>query len=327
MENRQNNPNTLKKPNGSRGLVIVVVFYGIFLLSAMYIILAAFEIIDRNNAIKSAERTIRDTKLVIEKWNAKDEKAFTDMKVMKEGSKFDAEIDNMTLKEVQRFEESKLVVMKLQRSYFRSMRDSGAPRIADYAELKYLTGLCKLNVIGDHVPIINEFLYAEHDHESRGLHPEGKKRCFYKGVSSASPDYERVGDPWILLAQFRLTGQFGNEILISLILMLSGGMGALLRDFVRTEHPSSNGSWFIGLGVGFLTLLALKSGRFLFLIPGEAVDLTTNPYGGAASALLLGLTWRGWLPGLFERLAGKTDERPVTGVEEAQPEQEPPSKQ
>lgn len=79
-----------------------------------------------------------------------------------------------------------------------------------------------------------------------------------------------------------------SDQLLALAIMSCGAIGALIA-MLRSEHGTSGKVLVLGVAAGFVTYLAIKGGKHLFLLQAQGELATFNPYGSAFAGLLAGL--------------------------------------
>lgn len=97
-----------------------------------------------------------------------------------------------------------------------------------------------------------------------------------------------------------ITG-LSNDLILGIVLSLSGVLGAVVAGLREQFLPQRNSSsqsgygllllkdFFMGISAGFITFLVLKGGKFVFLIETSIAEVQTNPYGSSFVAVLAGL--------------------------------------
>lgn len=109
-----------------------------------------------------------------------------------------------------------------------------------------------------------------------------------------------------------------SDKLLAIAVITCGAIGALIAMF-RAEGGLSMKILLLGLSAGFITYLAIKGGRHIFLIHGSGEFPVFNPYGSAFAGLVAGLfTEKGYLvlshlvEELSKRLMGQQQSRDST---------------
>ncbi len=79
-----------------------------------------------------------------------------------------------------------------------------------------------------------------------------------------------------------------NVVLFAASILCSAAIGASIasiRDHGRVPYREL----FLGFGAGFIVFLAIKGGKFLFIVSAIGATAPLNPYGGAFAGLLAGM--------------------------------------
>ena len=95
---------------------------------------------------------------------------------------------------------------------------------------------------------------------------------------------ERV---WILW-QFVYPRYMASDLLLSLVVIMSGAVGAVVAA-LRATRALSLADLGFGVAAGFITLLAIRGGKNVFMVSNEDVSFYLNPYSSAFVGLLAGL--------------------------------------
>jgi len=101
-----------------------------------------------------------------------------------------------------------------------------------------------------------------------------------------------------------------SDLLLSLVVTISGTVGAIVTVIRANERVTPTNLAF-GVAAGFITLLAIRGGKSVFLIQSEEVSFYLNPYSSAFLGLIAGLfTERAFqlLRRFVERLAAGLEE-------------------
>ena len=79
-----------------------------------------------------------------------------------------------------------------------------------------------------------------------------------------------------------------SDLLLSLVVIMSGAVGAVVAA-LRATRALSLADLGFGVAAGFITLLAIRGGKNVFMVGNEDVSFYLNPYSSAFVGLLAGL--------------------------------------
>ena len=79
-----------------------------------------------------------------------------------------------------------------------------------------------------------------------------------------------------------------NVVLFAISILCSATIGSLIAG-VREHGRVPIRNIFLGFAAGFIAFLAIKGGKFLFVITAFGATAPLNPYGGAFAGLLAGM--------------------------------------
>ncbi len=79
-----------------------------------------------------------------------------------------------------------------------------------------------------------------------------------------------------------------SDILLALVVIGCGSIGAVIAG-IRAENGLALKPFSLGLAAGFIAFLAIKGGRYLFLISADASVIDFNPYSSAFVGILVGM--------------------------------------
>lgn len=102
------------------------------------------------------------------------------------------------------------------------------------------------------------------------------------------PDGDQTIADQLFEVFFRWPGKLNSEILLAITVCLGGLVGALVAGF-RTDAGTLHRDIPLGIASGFVVYLAIKGGKFVFLMQTQETSFAMNPYGCAFAGLLAGL--------------------------------------
>ncbi len=79
-----------------------------------------------------------------------------------------------------------------------------------------------------------------------------------------------------------------NDVLLALAVTFCGAIGAVVAG-LRTQRYAGLVNIMLGLAAGFIAFLALKGGKFLFIVQVSSTQIPVNPYASAFAGILVGL--------------------------------------
>ena len=91
-----------------------------------------------------------------------------------------------------------------------------------------------------------------------------------------------------LSSGFNFLQMLSSEHLLALAVMTCGAIGALVSG-MRREQRVTLRNVSLGLAAGFIVYLAVKGGKYVFLLQSLGEDVPFNPYSSAFVGLLAGL--------------------------------------
>jgi hypothetical protein len=101
-------------------------------------------------------------------------------------------------------------------------------------------------------------------------------------------DSEGVAGIWLIDDLASWIGRQNSEILLAIIVCLGGLVGSLIAGF-RTAAGTIHRDVPLGIAAGFVVYLAIKGGKFVFLLQTQDTSFAMNPYGCVFAGLLAGL--------------------------------------
>lgn len=108
--------------------------------------------------------------------------------------------------------------------------------------------------------------------------------------STNQPPKEDEGErkPVVWFCLFFLPRYMPSDQLLSLVVIMSGAIGAVVAA-LRATRALSLADLGFGIAAGFITLLAIRGGKNVFMVSNEDFSFYLNPYSSAFAGLLAGL--------------------------------------
>ncbi|NQV24031.1 MAG: hypothetical protein HQ518_06645, partial [Rhodopirellula sp.] len=107
-------------------------------------------------------------------------------------------------------------------------------------------------------------------------------------AKAETPDDGASGNGVLKWFEFILPRYMASDLLLSLVVIMSGAVGAVVAA-LRATRALSLADLGFGVAAGFITLLAIRGGKNVFMVGNEDVSFYLNPYSSAFVGLLAGL--------------------------------------
>ncbi len=115
---------------------------------------------------------------------------------------------------------------------------------------------------------------------------KGCKESLYTGLA-----YFIRSSEWLVVfyRYLNFSWYLSSETLLALIVIFCGGIGALIGGLRSEQGYATLRPLMLGVASGFVAYLAIKGGKFVFVLHLPDGSLPENPYGVAFAGILVGL--------------------------------------